>query len=81
MRHVCVGDRAWKTFADFRLLKSIYPDQEELKRLSQKGLLEIVAERFAYGAMASGFKPKTREEMRAERGGTGRAQPMPEKKP
>ncbi len=49
-----------------------YPDQEELKRLSQKELVEIIAERYTYGAMASGFKPKTREEMRAERSGRPR---------
>jgi hypothetical protein len=56
-----------------------YPDQEELKRLSQKELVEIVAERYTYGAMASGFKPKTREEMRAERRGTPRALATPKK--
>ena len=46
-----------------------YPDQEELKHLSQRELVEIVAERYTHGAMASGFKPKTREELRAERRG------------
>jgi hypothetical protein len=54
-----------------------YPDQEELKRLSQKELVEIVAERYTNGAMASGFKPKTREEIRAERRGHGRAPAQP----
>lgn len=49
-----------------------YPDQEELPRLSQKELVEIVAERYTYGAIASGAKPKTREELRAERLGHGR---------
>lgn len=49
-----------------------YPDQEELKRLSQKELVEIVAERYTYGAIASGAKPKTREELRAEQLGHGR---------
>jgi hypothetical protein len=46
-----------------------YPNQEELKQLSQRELVEIVAERYTYGAMASGFKPKTREELHAERRG------------
>ncbi|MGD2119815.1 MAG: SEC-C metal-binding domain-containing protein [Chromatiales bacterium] len=46
-----------------------YPDQEELKRLSQKELVEIVAERYTYGAISSGFKPKTREEVRAKQRG------------
>ncbi|OGA46676.1 MAG: hypothetical protein A3F74_20900 [Betaproteobacteria bacterium RIFCSPLOWO2_12_FULL_62_58] len=55
-----------------------YPDQEELKRLSQKELVEIVAERYTYGAMASGFKPKTREEIRTGRRGHGRAPAQPE---
>ena len=50
-----------------------YPDQDELKRLSQKELVEIVAERYTYGAMASGFKPKTQEQIRAERRGHQRA--------
>ena len=54
-----------------------YPDQEELKRLSQKELVEIVAERYTYGAMASGFKPRTREEIRAERRGYGHASATP----
>lgn len=54
-----------------------YPDQEELKRLSQKELVEIVAERYTYGAMASGFKPKTREQIRAERRGYGHAAATP----
>lgn len=49
-----------------------YPDQEELKHLSQKELVAIVAERYTYGAMASGFKPKTKDEMRAERRGNAR---------
>jgi hypothetical protein len=49
-----------------------YPDQEELKRLSQKELVEIVAERYTYGAMSSGFTPKTREQVRVERRGNGR---------
>ena len=46
-----------------------YPDQEELRRLSRKELVKIVAERFTYGAMNAGFKFKTREELRAERRG------------
>jgi hypothetical protein len=46
-----------------------YPDQDELIKLSQKELVEIVAERYTYGAIASGFKPKTRDDMRAERSG------------
>jgi len=46
-----------------------YPNQEELKQLSERELVEIVAERYTYGAMASGFKPKTREELHAERRG------------
>lgn len=46
-----------------------YPDQDELKHLSQRELVEIVAERYAYGAMASGFKPKTRQDIHAERRG------------
>ncbi len=50
-----------------------YPDQEELTRLSRKELVEIVAERYTYGAIASGARPKTREELRAERLGHGRA--------
>jgi len=50
-----------------------YPDQEEIKHLSQKELAEMVAERYTYGAMANGFTPKTREEIRAERRGYRRA--------
>ncbi|MBS0328924.1 MAG: SEC-C domain-containing protein [Proteobacteria bacterium] len=46
-----------------------YPDQEELLRLSQRELVAIVAEGLTYGAIASGFKPKSREEIRGERGG------------
>ncbi len=46
-----------------------YPHQEELKRLSQEELIEFVAERYTYGAMQSGFKPKTRDELRAGRSG------------
>lgn len=49
-----------------------YPDQEKLRHLSQKELVEIIAERYTYGAMSSGFKPKTREEMRSEQRGNGR---------
>jgi hypothetical protein len=49
-----------------------YPDQEELKRVSQKEMVEIVAEQFTYGAMSSGFKLKTQEELRAERLGYGK---------
>lgn len=49
-----------------------YPDPKELKRLSQKELVEIVAERYTYGAMSSGFRPKTREEVRAEQRGRRR---------
>lgn len=48
-----------------------YPDQEELRRLSQKELVEIAAESFTYGAMSSRFKFKTREELRKERRGYG----------
>jgi len=48
-----------------------YPDQEALQRLSQKELVEIVAERYTYGAISSGFKPETREEVRKKRRGYG----------
>jgi hypothetical protein len=60
-----------------------YPDQEELKRLAQKELVEIVAERYTYGTMSSGFKPKTREEVRTERRGNRHepAQPSDVKPP
>lgn len=50
---------------------SNHPDQEELLRLNQKELVEIVSERSTYGAMKSGFTPKSREVMRAERLGHG----------
>ncbi|MDE3022421.1 MAG: SEC-C domain-containing protein [Pseudomonadota bacterium] len=49
-----------------------YPDQDKLRHLSQKELVEIVAERYTYGVMSHGFVPKTREEMRSERRGNGR---------
>jgi hypothetical protein len=49
-----------------------YPNQDELLRLSQKELVEIVAERYTYGAIANGFKPKTKQDLRAERRGDGR---------
>jgi len=48
-----------------------YPDQEALQRLSQKELVEIVAERYTYGAISSGFQPETREEVRKKRRGYG----------
>jgi hypothetical protein len=50
-------------------LLSNYPDPKELKGLSQKELVEIVAERYTYGAMSSGFRPKSREEVRAAKRG------------
>ena len=56
-----------------------YPDQEALKHLTQKELVEIVAERYTYGAMASGFKPKTPEQIRAERRGNDCAPAQSEK--
>lgn len=46
-----------------------YPEQHSLHTLSQKELVELVAERYTYGAIASGFKPKTLAEIRAERRG------------
>lgn len=64
-------------------LLSNYPDQEALKALSQKELVAIVAERFTYGAISSGFKPKTREKVRGERRGNlhEAAQPADAKRP
>ncbi len=64
-------------------LLSNYPDQEELKALSQKELVAIVAERFTHGAISSGFKPKTRENVRGERRGNlhEAAQPANAKQP
>lgn len=44
-----------------------YPNQAELERFSQKELVEMVAERYTYGALANGFKVKTKEEICAER--------------
>jgi hypothetical protein len=57
-----------------------YPDQNELKRLSRKELVEILAERYTYAVMARGFKPKTREEIRAERRAHGGPPLAPEPK-
>ncbi len=48
-----------------------YTDQNKLRYLTQKELVEIIAERYTYEAMSSGFKPKTRDEMRSERRGKG----------
>jgi hypothetical protein len=56
-----------------------YPDQQKLQQLSQKELVKIAAERYTYGAMQSGFKPKTRDELRAERSGFPPRRPKAEK--
>ena len=44
-----------------------YPDLEQLKGLSQKELVEILAERYTYRVLNKGFKPKTGEEIYAHR--------------
>jgi hypothetical protein len=49
-----------------------YPDQAELQRLTQKELVDLLAERYTYGAMQNGFKPKTRADFRGRKAKRGR---------
>jgi hypothetical protein len=47
-----------------------YAEQAALEHLSQKELVEIVAERYTAGAMERGFQPKSLEELKAARRGS-----------